>query len=96
VRLAIKKMEQQPDRAFARPIADGSRHLIARHLSIRSQCRSSIAGLHHAGYRVGWVGMKRNSTPPPEITAVRITGKRLTFMLEDGRTVTCRWLSTRR
>jgi hypothetical protein len=47
--LAIKKMEQQADRAFARPISDGSRHLIARHLSIRSQCRSSIAGLHHAG-----------------------------------------------
>ena len=31
--------------------------------------------------------MKLNNTPPPDITAVHITKDRLTFDLEDGRTV---------
>jgi hypothetical protein len=31
--------------------------------------------------------MKRNNTPPPDILAVQITGERLTFDLEDGRSV---------
>ena len=31
--------------------------------------------------------MKLNNTPPPEITAVHITDERLTFELDDGRTV---------
>jgi len=31
--------------------------------------------------------MKLNNTPPPDVTAVHITDDRLTFDLEDGRTV---------
>jgi hypothetical protein len=31
--------------------------------------------------------MKLNNTPPPDITAVKITRQRLAFDLEDGRTV---------
>jgi len=31
--------------------------------------------------------MKLNNTPPPEVTTVEITDERLTFGLEDGRTV---------
>ena len=31
--------------------------------------------------------MKPNNTPPPDIMAVHITDERLTFDLEDGRTV---------
>jgi len=31
--------------------------------------------------------MKLNNTPPPDITAVKITNERLTFELEDGRSV---------
>jgi hypothetical protein len=31
--------------------------------------------------------MKPNNTPPPDVTAVHITDKRLAFELEDGRTV---------
>jgi len=31
--------------------------------------------------------MKLNNTPPPDIMAVHITDERLTFDLEDGRTV---------
>jgi len=31
--------------------------------------------------------MKRNNTPPPDVTAVKITAGRLTFDLEDGRSV---------
>ena len=31
--------------------------------------------------------MKQNNTPPPDVTAVTITEDRLTFDLEDGRTV---------
>jgi hypothetical protein len=31
--------------------------------------------------------MKLNNTPPPDVTAVRITSQRLTFELEDGRSV---------
>ena len=31
--------------------------------------------------------MKLNNNPPPDVTAVKITGERLTFDLEDGRTV---------
>jgi len=31
--------------------------------------------------------MKRNNTPPPDITAVHIDDERLAFDLEDGRTV---------
>lgn len=31
--------------------------------------------------------MKLNNTPPPEVTAVRITKDRLAFDLEDGRSV---------
>ncbi len=31
--------------------------------------------------------MKRNNTPPPDVTAVHITDDRLTFDLEDGRSV---------
>lgn len=31
--------------------------------------------------------MKLNSTPPPDVMAVQITNQRLTFDLEDGRTV---------
>jgi len=31
--------------------------------------------------------MKLNHTPPPDVTAVHITDKRLAFELEDGRTV---------
>jgi len=31
--------------------------------------------------------MKRNNTPPPDVTAVHLTDDRLTFDLEDGRTV---------
>lgn len=31
--------------------------------------------------------MKRNNTPPPDVVAVKITGKRLAFDLEDGRSV---------
>jgi len=31
--------------------------------------------------------MKRNNTPPPDVLAVQITGQRLTFDLEDGRSV---------
>jgi len=31
--------------------------------------------------------MKLNNTPPPDVTAVQITDDRLTFELEDGRSV---------
>ena len=31
--------------------------------------------------------MKQNNTPPPDVVAVKITDERLTFDLEDGRTV---------
>jgi hypothetical protein len=31
--------------------------------------------------------MKLNNTPPPDVTKVQITDERLTFGLEDGRTV---------
>ena len=31
--------------------------------------------------------MRLNNTPPPEVTSVEITDERLTFGLEDGRTV---------
>ncbi len=31
--------------------------------------------------------MKLNNTPPPDVTTVQITDERLTFGLEDGRTV---------
>ena len=31
--------------------------------------------------------MKRNNTPPPEIMSIQITDNRLTFELEDGRTI---------
>jgi hypothetical protein len=31
--------------------------------------------------------MQRNNTPPPDVTAVQITNDRLTFDLEDGRSV---------
>ena len=31
--------------------------------------------------------MRRNNTPPPDVTAVRITPDRLAFDLEDGRAV---------
>ena len=31
--------------------------------------------------------MKLSNTPPPDVTAVQITDERLTFGLEDGRTV---------
>jgi hypothetical protein len=31
--------------------------------------------------------MKLNNNPPPDVTAVKITDERLTFDLEDGRTV---------
>lgn len=31
--------------------------------------------------------MKLNNTPPPDVTTVEITDERLTFSLEDGRTV---------
>jgi hypothetical protein len=31
--------------------------------------------------------MKLNNTPPPDVTAVRISNQRLTFELEDGRSV---------
>ena len=31
--------------------------------------------------------MKLNNTPPPDVTMVQITDERLTFGLEDGRTV---------
>lgn len=31
--------------------------------------------------------MKLNNTPPPDVTTVEITAERLTFGLEDGRTV---------
>ena len=31
--------------------------------------------------------MKRNNNPPPDVTAVKITDERLTFDLEDGRSV---------
>lgn len=31
--------------------------------------------------------MKPNNTPPPDITAVHVTDERLTFDLEDGRSV---------
>ncbi len=31
--------------------------------------------------------MRSNNTPPPEVTAVHITDDRLTFDLEDGRTI---------
>jgi len=31
--------------------------------------------------------MKLSNTPPPDVTTVRITDERLTFGLEDGRTV---------
>ena len=31
--------------------------------------------------------MKPNNTPPPNVTAIQITDERLTFDLEDGRTV---------
>ena len=31
--------------------------------------------------------MQRSNTPPPDVKAVRITVKRLTFELEDGRTI---------
>jgi Protein of unknown function (DUF2442) len=31
--------------------------------------------------------MKLNNTPPPDVMAVHITAERLTFDLEDGRTV---------
>ena len=31
--------------------------------------------------------MKPNNNPPPDVTAVQITDDRLTFELEDGRTV---------
>jgi hypothetical protein len=37
-----------------------------------------------------WVrelAMKLNNNPPPDVTAVRITSQRLTFELEDGRSV---------
>ncbi len=32
--------------------------------------------------------MKRNNTPPPDVTAVHITEDRLTFDLDDGRSIT--------
>src|SRR5438552_3102676 len=32
-------------------------------------------------------GMRRNNTAPPDVTAVTINDERLTFDLEDGRTV---------
>ena len=31
--------------------------------------------------------MKRNNTPPPDVTAVHVNDERLAFDLEDGRTV---------
>ena len=31
--------------------------------------------------------MKQNNTPPPDVVAVRISEQRLTFDLEDGRSV---------
>jgi len=31
--------------------------------------------------------MQRNNTPPPDVAAVQITDERLTFDLEDGRTI---------
>jgi hypothetical protein len=31
--------------------------------------------------------MKPNNTPPPDVATVQITDERLTFGLEDGRTV---------
>jgi hypothetical protein len=31
--------------------------------------------------------MKQNNTPPPDVVAVHITGQRLAFDLEDGRSV---------
>jgi hypothetical protein len=31
--------------------------------------------------------MKLNNTPPPDVTAVKITAERLSFDLEDGRSV---------
>jgi hypothetical protein len=33
------------------------------------------------------LGMKLNNNPPPDVLAVRITSQRLTFELEDGRSV---------
>ena len=33
------------------------------------------------------LGMKLNNTAPPDVMAVKITGERLTFDLEDGRSV---------